>query len=201
MNKSESKYYNTACLMDEAFILLLDKKEFKYITAKEVCVKAGVNRSTFYLHYESMSDLLEESFQYVLDKFNTKMKEAGNGQLSKENNAVEKQIKEADIDELYLVTPKYLTPYLQFIEENKRIYAAMMNNIGLFDWKSVYGYIFNSIVSPVCERFGQKDEAIKKYVFSFYIRGLSAIVEEWLKRDCKESVEEVISIIERCMNR
>lgn len=201
MNKSESKYYNTACLMDEAFILLLDKKEFKYITAKEVCVKAGVNRSTFYLHYESMNDLLEESFQYVLDKFNTKMQEAGNGQLGKENNAVEKQIKEAGLEELYFVTPKYLTPYLQFIGENKRIYAAVMNNIGLFDWKSVYGYIFNRIVSPVCERFGEKDEAIKKYVFSFYIKGLSAIVEEWLKRDCKESVEEIISIIEGCMNR
>ena len=41
MNKFESKYYNTACLMDEAFILLLDKKEYEYITVKEVCFKAG----------------------------------------------------------------------------------------------------------------------------------------------------------------
>ena len=41
MNKSESKYYNTACLMDEAFILLLDKKDYEYITVKEICEKAG----------------------------------------------------------------------------------------------------------------------------------------------------------------
>ena len=40
MNKSESKYYNTACLLDEALLVLLDKKEFKYITVKEICEKA-----------------------------------------------------------------------------------------------------------------------------------------------------------------
>ena len=53
MNKSESKYYNTALLMDEALLLLLEKKDYDYITIKEICEKAGVNRSTFYLHYET----------------------------------------------------------------------------------------------------------------------------------------------------
>ena len=47
LNKSESKYYNTASLMDEALILLLEKKEYSFITVKEICEKAGVNRSTF----------------------------------------------------------------------------------------------------------------------------------------------------------
>ena len=48
MNKSESKYYNTAVLMDEALLLLLETKDFDFITIKEICKKAGVNRSTFY---------------------------------------------------------------------------------------------------------------------------------------------------------
>ena len=51
MNRSESKYFNTARLMDDALIDLLSEKEFEYITVKEICEKAGVNRSTFYLHY------------------------------------------------------------------------------------------------------------------------------------------------------
>ena len=61
MNRSESKYYATAVRMDEAFLELLEKKDFAYITVKEICEKAGVNRSTFYLHYETINDLLEES--------------------------------------------------------------------------------------------------------------------------------------------
>lgn len=53
MNKNESKYFNTAVKMDEALIALLEKKEFSYITVKEICEAAGVNRSTFYLHCET----------------------------------------------------------------------------------------------------------------------------------------------------
>lgn len=40
--------------MDEAFISLLEHKDFEYITVKDICSAAGVNRSTFYLHYENM---------------------------------------------------------------------------------------------------------------------------------------------------
>ena len=54
MNRSESKYFNTAVRMDEAFLSLLEKKDFAYITVKEICEAAGVNRSTFYLHYETL---------------------------------------------------------------------------------------------------------------------------------------------------
>ena len=35
MNKSESKYFATAVRMDEAFLRLLEKKDFAYITVKE----------------------------------------------------------------------------------------------------------------------------------------------------------------------
>ena len=60
MNRSESRYFATAARMDEAFLTLLAKKDFEYITVKEICEVAEVNRSTFYLHYETMSD-----FHYI----------------------------------------------------------------------------------------------------------------------------------------
>ena len=60
MNRSESRYFATAARMDEAFLTLLAKKDFEYITVKEICEVAEVNRSTLYLHYETMSD-----FHYI----------------------------------------------------------------------------------------------------------------------------------------
>lgn len=68
MNRSESKYFATAARMDEAFLKLLEEKDFSYITVKEICEKAGVNRSTFYLHYERVNDLLAESARYIIDE-------------------------------------------------------------------------------------------------------------------------------------
>ena len=71
MNKSESKYYNTALLMDEALLLLLEQKEYEFITVKELCAKAGVNRSTFYLHYQSIDELLFETIEMINKRFNS----------------------------------------------------------------------------------------------------------------------------------
>ena len=56
MNRSESKYFNTAIKMDLALISLLGKKSIEYISVSEICTLAGVNRSTFYLHYENIGE-------------------------------------------------------------------------------------------------------------------------------------------------
>ena len=63
MNKAESKYFNTARLMDEALLILLEKKDIEYITIKEICNKAGVNRSTFYLHCYK----IRQKFDLIID--------------------------------------------------------------------------------------------------------------------------------------
>ena len=69
MNKSESKYFNTALRMNEALLALLEEKALEYITVKEICHQAGVNRSTFYLHYETISDLVHETLEMINQRF------------------------------------------------------------------------------------------------------------------------------------
>lgn len=55
--------------MDDAFLELLEQKDFEYITVTEICKKADVNRSTFYLHYETIGDLLSECLEGMNDHF------------------------------------------------------------------------------------------------------------------------------------
>ena len=107
MNKSESKYFATAVRMDEAFLTLLERKDFAYITVKELCETAGVNRSTFYLHYETMADLLTESVSHMNEQFLAYMK--------KDSEAFMAKLENCPLDELYLITPEYLNPYLGYI--------------------------------------------------------------------------------------
>ncbi len=57
MNNSEGKYFNTALCLAEALIALPEVKGLEYITVKEIGEKADVNRPTFYLHYETVSDI------------------------------------------------------------------------------------------------------------------------------------------------
>lgn len=55
--------------MDEALLALLGEKDLEYITVKEICHRAGVNRSTFCLHYETIADLVKEILEMVNRRF------------------------------------------------------------------------------------------------------------------------------------
>ena len=61
------QYKNSEISLEEA-LLELKKKPFEYITVSEICKTAGVNRSTFYLHYENLGDLLDETTRYLINK-------------------------------------------------------------------------------------------------------------------------------------
>lgn len=131
MNRSESKYFNTASKMDEAFLELLEHKDFAYITVKEICEKAGVNRSTFYLHYETIEDLLEESIQLVFDRFLAHMK--------MDQESIVQRIYDCPIEQLNLVTPEHLTPYLSYIRANKRLFGTAVEKATVLRMEAVYG--------------------------------------------------------------
>ena len=200
MNKSESKYYNTACLMDEALILLLEKKDFEFITVKEICEKAGVNRSTFYLHYETMTDLLEESTQYFLKKFYLQMQETDDFNMADGERGISKHIESAPKDDLYLVSAKYLVPYLQFIKENRRIFGTVLNRAKLFGWENVYNFMFDKIFSPIMDRFGVPNDE-KLYMVSFCVHGLTAIVKQWIDGGCVDDVRKITEIMQKCAGK
>ena len=57
--------------MNQALISLMEKQTFDSITIKALCEKAGINRSTFYSHYQNLTELLEggctESIPYICD--------------------------------------------------------------------------------------------------------------------------------------
>lgn len=190
MNKSESKYFNTAVRMDEAFLALLEKKDFAYITVKEICEKAGVNRSTFYLHYENISDLLEESISYINNSFLEYMKHDSQNFAAK--------LKTCPLKELYLITPEYLTPYLKYIREHRRMYRTAVENAVTLQLKHTYSRMFRYIFMPILERY-QVAESERAYIMAFYIHGLTAIIDEWIKNDCTETIEKIIHIIQNCI--
>ena len=192
MNRSESKYFATAARMDEAFLELIGKKDFAYITVKEICEKAGVNRSTFYLHYETVGDLLEESAQHIIDQFVASMSHDPVDFLEK--------LPDRPLDELYLITPEYLMPYLTYIKEHRRIFKATVEQASALRMIDAYQKLSRHVFIPISNRFGVPPED-RKYVMQFHISGLMAIINEWLKDDCRDSIEHIISVMQRCIHR
>ena len=189
MNKNESKYFNTAILFDEALIYLLETKDIEYITIKEICKKAGVNRSTFYLHYESINDLIEETMEYINKKFIEYFNEDTKKFIEKIDNT--------SLENLKLVEKRYLTPYLNFVKDNKKIFRASFNNPNGMSVVNKYNHLKKYILMPILDRFDIPEKE-KEYFITFYINGIMAIIKEWLKRDCKDTIDDIENIIIKC---
>ncbi len=190
MNKSESKYFNTALCMNEALIALLEVKDLEYITIKEICEKAGVNRSTFYLHYETIDDLVNEAMENVNKRFLAYFTQTEDDFVDKLNSKKP--------EDLVLVTQDYLIPYLQFISENKKVYRASFRNPNEMQATARYINLKKYILEPILKKFGIPEMRWQYYI-AYYIEGTMAIIKEWLNNDCQDSVETIAAIIKECV--
>lgn len=184
MNNSQSKYFNTALLMDEALLMLLEKKEYEFITVKELCQKAGVNRSTFYLHYDSMDDVLQETFEMLNARFYEKFDTSSD-----------------EVDSTgYYMTPEYLYPYFEFVKENIRAYRLAYANPRLFGSDKIHRKRYVEVFEPVLKSFGVA-EGDREYVFDFYYMGVVAVIKRWVAENCIKPIEEIVALITDCIGK
>ena len=185
MNKSDSKYFYTAQLMNDALIALLEKKDIEFISVTEITQKAGVNRSTFYLHYENIYELLEETIENLNKKFLAAFHASTPPDISSKDNA-------------FLIKEKYLRPYLHFCKDNKRILKLIRQKPHLFHQDKAYQSIHDKILYPAISKFVTQ-ETKKIYQLEFFTRGVVAIITKWIALDCVTEIDELIEIIKHCV--
>ena len=189
MNKAESKYFYTARLMGEALLILLEKKDIDYITIKEICEKAGVNRSTFYLHYDTIDDLFKETIERLNDEFIS----------SFELKDAKPLIKIADKEDMIFIKKEFLEPYLEFVKANKKILKMIHKRPVLFKNEKIYNQMSEELFFPILSKFGvPKEEQVFK--LEFFTRGTAAIIDKWLMLDCEMPVSKIMEIIIDCIN-
>ncbi len=185
----QSKYFETAARMDEAFLDLLAEKDFEFITVKEICRRAGVNRSTFYLHYETLGDLLDECCEWMVSRFMSYMPEGA--------DVFVRKIQDCPLEELDLLTPRYLTPYLQFISDNQRLYLTHLKRGGSLPLEVLYASLRTHVFDPVLDRYDVAEQD-RDYYLAYTMRGCMAIVEEWVRRGCEGPIDHVVEIVQAC---
>lgn len=187
MNKSESKYHNTALKMHNALINLLEKKDFDSISIIEICSEAQVNRSTFYAHYSNTYELLKEAYSERLQ------------QLFQSFSRSLKDIETFNTEESIFISPEYLIPYLNFVKDNKHFFKVYMSHLPNFDADSTYSFLLDKVFIPIYRKNGITDKTIINYMSKFYLQGIISVVLEWVNRDCVDDELFVCEIITMCV--
>jgi len=152
--------------IEKIFIELIQTKEINEISVTDICKKANLNRTTFYANYIDIYDLAEK----IKEKL------------------------EQDVLELYLKESQQeyndynFLKLFEHIKENQIFYKTYFK-LG-FDKNVIIDY--TKLASA--ELYYESKNI--DYHVEFFKAGLNAVINKWLKNNCKESPEEILEIIE-----
>ena len=152
--------------IEKTFIELIQSKEINEISVTDICNLSKLNRSTFYANYIDIYDLADKIKENLENDFFSLYED-------------EREYKYNSNDFLKL---------FKHIKENQLFYKTYFKlgfdnnyNITIYDTNLSKKYFDNKFID---------------YHIEFFKNGLTAIIKMWLKNDCKESPEEINSIIE-----
>lgn len=191
MNRSEAKFHNTSIKMQSALIGLLENKKFTDISIIDICKAANVNRSTFYAHYDNIYELLKETYDALIDNFLNECTFDSSINLN--------DIYSLNKDDLNFCSPKYLIPYLQYIKSHKRLFKIFAKNATNFEITKTDDYIIENIFIPIYAKYGVTDKKLIFYMQKYFLKGLDAIVSEWVRNDCEDDILFICEIITFCI--
>jgi AcrR family transcriptional regulator len=76
-SKTDRRILRTRDALGDALVALMHEKSFDEITVQEVLDRAGVGRSTFYVHYRDKDDLFLSDMEDFFESFSTVLKRQG----------------------------------------------------------------------------------------------------------------------------
>lgn len=170
MDKKENQRVAlTKRLVQEALLMLLRRKSIYKISIRELCEKAGINRSTFYNHYGSQYDVLSEIAQAYLV-------------------SIESAIDAADISDKGSVYQR-VALVLQHIEDNIELSQMLINNNidATFSERLFSLPKIEELLNDALSEMQEKDE--KRAVISFAIHGSYKLIQDWIYMDDRPSAE------------
>ena len=73
-----------------------------------------------------------------------------------------------------------------------------MEHASVLHMDDAYRDLNRHVLTPILDRFRVPPEK-QKYLMPFYISGLMAIIRQWLKDDCADPIDHIISVIRDCI--
>ena len=174
----------------DALIVLMEERGFDGITVNDLCVRADLNRGTFYNHYQDKEDLLEtfeDEIMEELDRFQAKMKDLS--------------LKEI----LYFQVKKKPLPFLvelfDYLREEGRFLHAVLGPGGDVGFgprlrDSVCGNLIQSILH---ERYRNDPTPFVNYYIAFFASAYLGVIMQWIETGMRESSEEMALIAMRLL--
>lgn len=173
-NNAKQRVMLTKRLIRRALLKMLKTHNINKISIRELCQVAGINRTTFYNHYGSQYDVLNEIAEtYIQSTSFTVINDIASG----------KNIHEC------------LTGVLQYMKDNLEFAKLVLD---------LYNYDLITYITTMLPQFDHMvikhlpenmDLEEKKAIASYVQYGTVRLIKEWIFSDCLKSPEEEARLI------
>lgn len=161
----------TRMLLKTALIELMQEKPFKQITIKELCEKADLNRTTFYLHYNDQQDVLDD---------------------------IEKEVIEQTAEHIKNVSPsidtvELIETFLLYVQKNDTLFRTLLTGDSNEEFQLEF---IRHALETIHDRLPSYGDSVsERYVLTFLMYGTIHIIIEWLESDFDISARETAGLI------
>ena len=181
--KEDRRVRRTKKLLTQALTELMQQKQVKEITVKELTELADMNRGTFYLYYKDIYDMLESiednmfySLQSILERY-------------EEENVVRE-------------TRPILRDILIFIEENQEMVRVLLSPPGDMNFL----HRMNDVLREKCLQYVRRaepntEENTFDYPYSFIVFGTAGLIRAWVNRGCSETADQMAEMADKLIRR
>ncbi len=176
----ELKVAKTKELIKETLLDLIEEKGFESISVRDITLKAGLNRGTFYLHYRDKFDLLEKSQNEVLEGLQDRLK----------------FVRPKELNEFYsidMVYPPILNVF-HYLKENQRFVKILISTKGdpAFP-KKMKEYIKETIYEKLVDIIENEHiiDIPHEYATAFISSAFFGLMEQWLEKEKPITPEEM----------
>ncbi|MDD5982595.1 MAG: TetR/AcrR family transcriptional regulator [Solobacterium sp.] len=178
--KSDQRVIITKMMLKEALLKLLHTRQLNKITITDLCRESGINRATFYRHYEEPKDILNEIRYSIFEDIKNIKKQSN-------INSSEDQL---------------LEQVCQYFFENRELL-----NI-LFKYRNDEDFVL--LINEICRQriphlrkhgyMKDYDDESLKLSTCYFAGGIYYILRQWLSEPIEKSPKEIARIIQNVLN-
>jgi AcrR family transcriptional regulator len=181
MNFTDLRILKTQERLQNALLELLETKELKEITVKEICDKAGISRNAFYQHYGYKEDLYDQMVARATEGIRDSLMPI--------------------IQDASVVTEDTIISYAKHIiegisEVRELIYVMLKGDDGIF-LRQLTDLIFGQNLTNALSFFDMKDSAELRLYYEFQSAGMAAFIIKWILDEglSEEKAAELFALI------
>lgn len=173
--KVDRRVRKTRKQLREGLARLLEKKSIRDIKVKELVEEVDINRSTFYLHYSDIYDMLEKIEEELFEEIQAAMK----------NHPIS-----ADAQ-----SQAFIRQIFQIMDDNRAICKALCGPNGDMAFVSRMEDVIGSEAVQVIEPLFKIEKKQLRYSYAYCLNGCVGLIKMWLLNDGTETPEQMADIM------